>query len=125
MARNQCRRCGAPLKRVHRTFSDHFLYRGIFQCSGCGERSVKKRQLLFLLGPSACCPKCGTHRITKLRKPDRIDPLYRRVLSLGQRFFPGARLYHCAFCRIQFWDRRPGKVKTEQAATADTATLGV
>jgi hypothetical protein len=125
MTRNQCRKCGAGLKRIHRTLAERLRYYGVFQCSGCGERFARRRHYLFFLGPSACCPKCGTRRIKKLHKPDRIDPLYRNVFSLAQRLFPGARLHHCAFCRIQFWDRRPARAQNGQAVTADKATQGV
>jgi hypothetical protein len=124
MARNPCRKCGAALKRMHRTFGERLRYYGVFQCPGCGERFGRRRHIFYLFGPSACCPRCGTLRITRLRKPDRIDPLYRGLLSLAQRLIPGARLHHCAFCRIQFWDRRSPRARTGPAVNAGKATQG-
>lgn len=51
------------------------------------------------------CPNCGTFRITKLKERDKIDPMVGGVLNLLERMAAG-NLYHCCFCRLQFYDRR-------------------
>ena len=48
---------------------------------------------------------CGTYRLTRLATRDRIDPMYKGAMNLAQRIF-GADLYHCRYCRIQFYDMR-------------------
>jgi len=61
--------------------------------------------------PTAACPECGTTRLKKLTKPDRIDRVSGLPWSKIHRFF-GGRLYHCLFCRLQFYDcRRQDRVE--------------
>ncbi len=61
-----------------------------------------------LESPTPACPECGTTRLKKLSKPDRIDRVSTVPWSKIQRFL-GGRLYHCLFCRLQFYDcRRQG-----------------
>ncbi len=45
-------------------------------------------------------------RVTRLKEPDRIDPFQTGFLNLLERM-AGGRLFHCRFCRVQFYDRRP------------------
>jgi hypothetical protein len=52
------------------------------------------------------CPKCGTPQLERLRKRDRIDPLYLNPVSLVQALI-GAHIFWCPFCRLQFYDIRP------------------
>lgn len=120
-----CRKCGGEMRRIHRTFREKFLYYGVLECTVCHERVAGVREYRYLLGPSARCHKCGTYRITRLQRPDHIDPMYRDLLSLTQRLFPDKRIYHCRFCRIQFWDRRPLQEEVQNSATVGTATQGV
>jgi hypothetical protein len=63
------------------------------------------RHYRFHLGPSARCPRCGTYRITKLKGPDKIDPMASGLLNWLERR-AGGHLHHCCFCRVQFYDRR-------------------
>jgi hypothetical protein len=42
----------------------------------------------------------------KLKEPDKIDPPYGGFLDFLERLAGGARLFHCRYCRIQFYDRR-------------------
>jgi hypothetical protein len=43
--------------------------------------------------------------VVKLKKRDQIDPMHSGFLHLIERLF-GGRLYHCRYCRLQFFDRR-------------------
>ena len=58
-------------------------------------------------GPACRCPICGSYRVSKLRSPDRIDRFHRGFLNLVERFAGSGQLYHCRWCRLQFYDRRP------------------
>lgn len=60
---------------------------------------------MYYLSDECRCPKCGTFRLQRLTKADPIDPLYTHPVSMWNRL-SGGRLYHCPFCRIQFYDRR-------------------
>jgi DNA-directed RNA polymerase subunit RPC12/RpoP len=78
------------------------------------------RHYRFHLGPSARCPRCGTYRIAKLRGPDRIDPMASGFLNWLERR-SGGRLYHCCFCRVQFYDRRGLATETRNPAEESAA----
>lgn len=100
-----CTQCGGRLERIHRSFVERFAYMAIYECSACKDISSVPRRYRYHLGKHARCPKCGTLRITKLRVRDHIDPLSRSPLNLLERICGGA-LFHCRYCRWQFYDRR-------------------
>jgi hypothetical protein len=70
------------------------------------------------MGEHARCPKCGTYRVTKLRAPDKIDPMVVGPLNVLERL-SGGKLYHCCFCRVQFFDRRKRAPLTTVEQLAD------
>jgi DNA-directed RNA polymerase subunit RPC12/RpoP len=116
------------LKRVHRTFLERFSYLAIYECRECENEEFVPRQYTFHLGENVRCPRCGTLRVTKLRMPDKIDPMAPGLLNRVEKFAGGV-LHHCCFCRLQFYDRRkmaprttlepiqPEGVSTETAST--------
>ena len=101
----KCARCGAQLRRVHRTFFERFSYMAIYECKSCAVEEFVPRRFRLHFGDKARCPKCGTFRIVRLKAPDRIDPMFRGFFNLLERL-SGGRLHHCRYCRIQFYDRR-------------------
>lgn len=84
------------------------------------------RRYRYHLGGEARCPNCGTARLSKLKERDGIDPMQSGFLNLLERW-AGGKLYHCCFCRIQFYDRRtlaprtPSDAQPEEAAAAAAA----
>jgi hypothetical protein len=68
-------------------------------------------RLAYLLGtsssdaPHVACPECGTTRVRRLARRDRIERLADVPWSTIQRHL-GGKLYHCALCRLQFYDCR-------------------
>ena len=102
----KCGYCGGGrLKRVHRTFLERFSYLAIYKCRECENEEFVPRRYTFRLGGNARCPRCGTLRITKLRGLDKIDPMIPGMLNRLE-ILAGGTLYHCSFCRLQFYDRR-------------------
>ena len=93
------------MKRVHRTFLERFSYLAVYQCRYCHEERGVPRRFRYHLGPICRCPKCGTTRLKKLKGFDPIDPMASGIFNLLERL-AGGDLYHCCFCRIQFYDRR-------------------
>ena len=93
------------MKRVHRTFWERFSYLAVYQCRNCHEERGVPRRFRYHLGPVCRCPQCGTTRLKKLRDYDPIDPMATGLYNLLERL-AGGELYHCCFCRIQFYDRR-------------------
>ena len=103
---NSCAKCGKPLRRVHRSVLQQLRYAAVFECSGCGLKEYAPRRYRFHFGPYPRCPRCGTSRVSKRKNRDRIDPMYLGPLTLLESLLGGGKLYHCHFCRIQFYDRR-------------------
>jgi hypothetical protein len=58
---------------------------------------------MFYFAKATRCPSCGTQRLRRLTVRDGIDSMHRNLFTFTHRLF-GARLYHCRFCRIQFYD---------------------
>ena len=102
----KCEQCGQRLRRIHRTFLERFRYMAIYECHSCNREEYMPRRYALHLGEECRCPRCGTTRITKLKERDQIDPMETGFLNLLERL-AGGRLYHCRFCRLQFYDRRP------------------
>jgi hypothetical protein len=101
----KCGQCGVKMRRVHRTFFERFNYMAIYACPQCNCQEVMPRRFRYHLGPACRCPICGTYRVVRLKARDRIDGLHGGVLNLLERL-AGGRLYHCRWCRMQFYDRR-------------------
>jgi DNA-directed RNA polymerase subunit RPC12/RpoP len=93
------------LRRVHRTFIERFSYMAKYRCRDCQAMENVPRGYRLHYGNRCRCPRCGTFRITKLKERDRIDPMETGFLNLFERWM-GGNLYHCRYCRVQFFDRR-------------------
>ena len=87
----------------------------IYRCKDCREEQVVLRRWRYHFGREARCPRCGTSRLTKLKVPDRIDPKHTGFLNFMERLMDG-KLYHCRYCRLQFYDRRGAASAEEPAA---------
>jgi DNA-directed RNA polymerase subunit RPC12/RpoP len=90
----------------------------IYQCQRCKEQQVVLRRWRYHLGIGARCPLCGSRRIKKLKALDKIDHMRGGFLNLLERL-AGGKLYHCRFCRIQFYDRRDCAPANEPAENRD------
>jgi len=113
----KCPNCGTRMRRVHRTLMERFSYLAIYECKECHAEDNLPRAFQLHRGKSARCPNCGTYRLVRLKEPDHIDPMYTGLLNLLERM-AGGKLYHCRYCRIQFWDRRrlASEVAADEAA---------
>jgi hypothetical protein len=98
-----CLSCGGLLMRVHRTFAEKIVYIAVLECSKCARRQVF--WCLFLLGRRTHCPHCWNVNLDKLKSVDFIETMYKNPLSYFQKWL-GGNLYHCSFCRLQFYDLR-------------------
>ena len=105
--RMKCGQCGGKLRRVHRTFLERFSYMAIYECKECEREEFAPRRYRYHLGPEARCPICGSYRIAKLKHPDRIDKMHRGFLNWLEKQAGHKTLFHCRWCRLQFYDRRP------------------
>ena len=78
----------------------------IYECRTCKREELVPRRFRYHLGPSCRCPLCGTYRVSRLKQPDKIDRKHGGFLNLLERFAGKGRLFHCRWCRLQFFDRR-------------------
>lgn len=107
--------CGNRLVRVRRTFRERFAYLAVYRCRQCG-RTARQARLGFLFADRSRCPLCGTERVARLAQRDGIDRMHRNIFSM-LRWFTATQLYHCRFCRIQFYDA----TRREKSGAAETA----
>ena len=85
---------------------ERFFYMGVFECPQCKEVRRIARRYTYYLSKEARCPLCGTYRLRALAERDHIDKMHWNPINRMQRFL-GGHLYHCRYCRVQFYDRRP------------------
>jgi hypothetical protein len=114
----KCQQCGGGLKRVHRTFFERFGYMAIYECRKCEREQFVPRRFRYHFGPSCRCPECGTYRVVRLKLPDKIDRRHGGFLNLLERLISKGRLFHCRWCRLQFYDRRRVAAQAEAGRTA-------
>jgi hypothetical protein len=58
---------------------------------------------MFYFARETRCPLCGTEKLKRLARRDGIDRVYWNFFRLVHPILT-SRLYHCRFCRIQFYD---------------------
>ena len=102
----KCGKCGERMKRIHRTFFERFSFMAIYECRKCVREESVPRRYRYHLGPSCRCPMCGTYRVVRLKQPDQIDRKHKGFLNFLERLAGKGRLFHCRWCRLQFFDRR-------------------
>jgi DNA-directed RNA polymerase subunit RPC12/RpoP len=103
-----CKDCGGELRRSKRKPLERIRYAEAYRCKDCGLRlkiSVRSR---VADARYTKCPKCRCHDLSILKKVDKIDTMRKSIWSYLNRFL-GGKLYHCWFCRLQFYDLRPRK----------------
>ncbi len=93
----------------------------IYECRKCNREEFVARRYRYHFGPSCRCPECGTYRVVRLKQPDKIDRKHGGFLNFLERLAGGGRLFHCRWCRLQFFDRRV----VGTAVTGATSKAGV
>jgi cytoskeletal protein CcmA (bactofilin family) len=72
------------------------------------------------------CPHCGNQDLTVLPERDHIEKFYNGPISRLQGLC-GAKLYHCVYCRLQFYDARkpadPAAIQRDKLRFAKTRAL--
>ena len=100
-----CVTCGQKIVRKRRNPIEKVLDRATYLCESC-DRTLHVRRSIFSVFRRYCeCPGCGTRQLTRLARRDGIDRMTHNPLRHMLVIF-GAPLYHCTFCRFQFWDWR-------------------
>jgi DNA-directed RNA polymerase subunit RPC12/RpoP len=105
----------------------------IYECRDCKREEFVPRRYTLHFGKTSRCPRCGTYRLKGLKQRDKIDPIQGGFLNFLERL-AGGKLFHCRYCRIQFYDRRrlasevgpgeAGESQPEITSPSDTAKSG-
>ncbi len=106
MSRLNCRECGGSLRRSKRRLLERFRYLESYRCDSCSVRYHVTLSSRMQLARYAKCPKCRYQDISHLKRVDKIDKMRGGIFNLFHRIM-GGKLYHCWFCRLQFYDFRP------------------
>ena len=114
----KCSQCGGRLRRVHRTRFERYRYSSIYYCKHCDSEEYVPRVFQYRLGPFARCPRCGTYRLSRLKEPDRIDKMHTGLMNMMERM-SGGSLFHCRYCRVQFYDRRTRASEGSEESAAE------
>jgi hypothetical protein len=97
----------------------------MYECRQCHTRKPEPRWYALYLGDYPRCPRCGTYRLTRLASRDKIDPMHKGPLNIAQKIC-GADLYHCRYCRVQFYDvRKPVAPEVKENATLDASAAPI
>ena len=75
----------------------------IYRCRDCGKETTRARRFMFYFAEETACPLCGTRRLRRLNEPDHIDPMHWNFFKPLHNLLE-TKLYHCRYCRIQFYD---------------------
>jgi DNA-directed RNA polymerase subunit RPC12/RpoP len=87
----------------------------VYECRACQREEIVPRRYRYHFGPAVRCPVCGTHRVVRLKSPDHIDRHHSGFLNLLERIVGRGRMFHCRWCRLQFFDRRPLAAEAKEA----------
>ena len=117
----KCVQCGQRLRRVHRTFFERFSYMAVYECRRCKREEFAPRRFRYHFGPSCRCPLCGSYRVVRLKQPDKIDRMHGGFLNFLEHVAGKGRLFHCRWCRLQFYDRRGLGTQADAGPRADPA----
>jgi hypothetical protein len=101
---------------VRRTLAEKLSSSTVFECGQCGERQSCGGWLLIDHSEHACCPSCGSYRVSLRQTPDKIDQMYSSPSNFMNRMLGGA-LFKCRYCRLQFYDQRPLREKSSGPAS--------
>jgi len=115
----RCEQCNKEVVRVARGAWERLLYSAVYWCPECERKTAIPRYPHLFISLRRRCPRCAGHKLERLRRRDRIDPLYHNPISLVQALF-GARLWWCPLCRLQFYDLRPGAQSSREEKPAAT-----
>ena len=97
--------------RVHRNSLERLLFADVYRCRACGrhKRRLHARgavALRYVFSLNTHCPTCGTARVMRQPRRDKIEPMSAGILSRLARL-TGAPVRFCDACRLQYHDWRP------------------
>lgn len=115
-----CKDCGGELRRSRRKPLERIRYAEAHRCKDCGLRHKISMWSQVRNVRYTKCPKCSCRDLSILKKVDKIDTMRKSFWNFVNRIL-GGKLYHCWFCRLQFYDLRSRKqIARPEAPALDT-----
>jgi hypothetical protein len=121
----RCPNCGGTTIRRHRRGFEKLIFSQTYRCRRCNIRFAKGYFNLGIFEKFASCPQCGNPAPDQRSRRDKVDSMLGGVVRLVH-WALGGKLYHCVFCRLQFYDVRPLKPfpqNPEAKSDANKATM--
>jgi DNA-directed RNA polymerase subunit RPC12/RpoP len=118
----QCTKCSGALVRTHRRGPEKLIFAQAYRCKECNHRTRSSYLSTGLFDKYASCPRCGNPVPDRRSRKDKVDSMLHTPLRMLHWMF-GGKLYHCVFCRLQFYDARAVKsAKQDSAQTRQAAS---
>jgi uncharacterized paraquat-inducible protein A len=107
------------MTRSHRRGIERLIFAQAFRCSSCNAR---QRRTYFdaSFDEFANCPRCGNSAPDRRSRRDKVDSMLHSPIRMIH-WALGGTLYHCVFCRLQFYDVR-GLKPLRKATEPDSAS---
>jgi DNA-directed RNA polymerase subunit RPC12/RpoP len=115
----QCLKCGALMSRSHRRGIERLIFAQAFRCPNCNTRT-RRSYIDAGFDEFANCPRCGNGAPDRRSKKDKVDSMLHSPIRMIH-WALGGHLYHCVFCRLQFYDVRALKGKAKQTESPQKA----
>jgi hypothetical protein len=93
------------MTRSHRRGPEKLIFSHTFRCKECGYRLKETYLHTGFSAKYACCPRCSNPAPDQRSRPDKVDSMLHSPIRFAHWLFRG-NLYHCVFCRLQFYDIR-------------------
>jgi hypothetical protein len=123
----ECPKCGGHLRKVHRQVYERLFCAAAYACRHCNFRVRRFRPwwtsiCQFTFSRYTRCIRCGTVRVHRVYKRDRIDEASWHPFSLIQQIL-GAPKNKCPLCRLRYHDFRPlaPAARANQKAAGESA----
>jgi hypothetical protein len=107
------------MTRSHRRGLEKLIFAQAFRCPTCNRRE-RRSYIDAGFDEFASCPRCGNAVPDKRSKRDKVDSMLHSPIRMIH-WALGGKIYHCVFCRLQFYDvRLLRKDKEKEAETEAT-----
>jgi hypothetical protein len=91
--------------RRHRRGFEKLIFSQTYRCRTCNIRFSRGYFNLGLFEKYVSCPQCGSPSPDLRTRRDKVDGM-QGGLARFVHWAMGGNLYHCVFCRLQFYDVR-------------------
>ena len=117
----KCGQCGGRLQARPPDILRALQLHGDLRMPEVRTGGVRPAPLPLPPGPSCRCPICGTYRVVRLKAARQDRPQAWRVSQPGGAHGRQGPLFHCRWCRLQFFDRRPLATEVPTVQTVQPA----